>query len=218
VTASLPALAPAAEPTTSSTRSAGIASVLYVLLLVTGVAVLGTPEGDADDATWVAHFSDKGSRQQVLAAGLLLVAAGLAFLVAVAGLAGRLATGSRAILLASAGTAHGLLVILAGMTGSSIAVVTDLAGMPMPRDPDLLRMSDALMFATLLLPGMLTAGLVAWCCGRGGRLPRPLALAGVAVAVLSVAGLALFPVVLWLIWLLAVAVVLLRSTTRTATE
>jgi hypothetical protein len=218
VTASLPALAPAAEPTTSSTRSAGIASVLYVLLLVTGVAVLGTPEGDADDATWVAHFSDKGSRQQVLAAGLLLVAAGLAFLVAVAGLAGRLATGSRAILLASAGTAHELLVILAGMTGSSIAVVTDLAGMPMPRDPDLLRMSDALMFATLLLPGMLTAGLVAWCCARGGRLPRPLARAGVAVAVLSVAGLALFPVVPRLIWLLAVAVVLLRSTTRTATE
>jgi len=57
---------------------------------------------------------------------------------------------------------------------------------------------------------MLTAGLVAWCCARGGRLPRPLALAGVVVAVLSVAGLALFPVVLWLLWLLAVAVVMLR--------
>jgi hypothetical protein len=65
---------------------------------------------------------------------------------------------------------------------------------------------------------MLTAGLVAWCCAYGGWLPRPLALAGVVVAVLSVAGLALFPVALWLVWLLAVAVVLLRSTTRTATE
>jgi hypothetical protein len=217
VTAALPATASDAVPPGSSTRSAGIAAVLYVLLLISGVAVLGTPEGDADDATWVAHFSDKGSRQRILAAGLLLVAAGLAFLVVAAGISGRLATGSRAILLASAGTAHGILVILAGMVGSSIPVVTDLAGMPMPSDPDLLRMSDALMFATLLLPGMLTAGLVAWCCARGGWLPRPLALAGVAVAVLSAAGLALFPVVLWLAWLLAVAVVLLRSTTRTAT-
>jgi hypothetical protein len=218
VTAAVPALAAAREPSTSSTRPAGIAAALYVLFLVTGVAVLGTPEGDADDATWVAHFSDKASRQQVLFAGLLLVAAGLAFLVAAAGLAVRFATGSRAILLASAGTAHGVLVILAGMVGSSIAVVTDLAGMPMPRDPDLLRISDALMFATLLLPGMLTAGLVAWCCASGGRLPRPLALAGVVVAVLSVAGLALFPVVIWLVWLLAVAVVMLRPTTTTAAE
>jgi hypothetical protein len=218
VTASFPALAPAAEPTTSSTRSAGIACVLYVLLLVAGVAVLGTPEGDADDATWEAHFSDEGSRQRVLAAGVLLVAAGLAFLVSAAGLAAKLTKGSQAILLVSAGTAHGILVILAGMVGSSIAVVTDLAGMPMPRDPDLLRMSDALMFATLLLPGMLTAGLVAWCCARGGWLPRPLAVAGLVVAVLSVAGLALFPVALWLVWLLAVAVVLLRSTTRAAAD
>jgi len=217
VTAAVPALAATAEPSTSSTRSAGIGAVLYVLFLVTGVAVLGTPEGDAADETWVAHFSDKGSRQQVLSAGLLLVAAGLAFLVAAAGLAVRFATGSRAVLLASVGTAHGILVIFAGMVGGSIAVVTDLAGMPMPRDPDLLRMSDALMFATLLLPGMLTAGLVAWCCARGGRLPRPLALGAVVVAVLSVAGLLLFPVVIWLVWLLAVAVVLLRPTASTAT-
>ena len=95
---------------------------------------------------------------------------------------------------------------------------TAAAGMPLPRDPDLLRTSDALMFATLLLPGMLTAGLVAWCCARGGWLPRPLALSGHVVAVLSVAGLLLFPVILWLVWLLAVAVVLLRTTTRTAAE
>jgi hypothetical protein len=218
VSDAVPAQAVAAEPSNASTRSAGSAAVIYVVLLVAGVVVLGTPEGDADDATWVAHFSDRGSRRQVLAAGLLLVAAGLAFLVAVAGIAGRFATGSRAILLASAGTAHGILVVLAGMIGGSIAVVVDLAGMPVPRDPDLLRMSDALMFATLLLPGMLTAGLVAWICARGGWLPRPLALSGVVVAVLSVAGLALFPVVLWLVWLLAVAVLLLRSTTRPASS
>ncbi|MGH8868919.1 MAG: hypothetical protein ACRDYU_13095 [Actinomycetes bacterium] len=194
-----------------STRAAGLAAIVYVVLVVAGVGLLGTPEGEASDATWVAHFADKGSRWQTLAAGLLLVVAGLAFLLATAGLVSRLAPGTLATLLAAAGTTHGVLVVLAGMAGGSIAIITDLAGMPLPRDPDLLRASDAMMFATLLIPGMLAAGLVAWCCGRGGWLPRPLALAGLVVAVLSVAGLALFPVFLWLLWLVAVAVVLLRS-------
>jgi len=202
---------PAERPSRAWSRAAGGALLGYAVLMVAGVALLGTPEGDADDAVWVAHFADQDSRRQVLVAGLLVVVGGLAFLVGTAGLVARAASGPWATLLGSVGTAHGILVVVAGMVGSSMAITSELVGMPVPRDPDLLRLSDSLFFATLLIPGSLSAGLVAWCCASEPWLPRPLALAGRVVAVLSVAGLALFPVVLWLLWIVAAAVVLMRN-------
>ena len=184
--------------------------MLYVVLLVAGIAVLGTPEGDAGDAAWLEHFGDEGARRRVLAGGLLVVLAGATFLVVTASLASSVA-GRRTGLLLGAGTAHGVLVMLAGLAGSSMALMSEVAGMPSPADPDLLRLSDALMFGTLLLPGMLTAGLVAWSCARSGGLPRALAVTGQVVAVLSIAGIVLFPALLWLLWLLAVGVLLARA-------
>ncbi len=185
-------------------RAAAAAGLLYAALLIAGVALLGTPEGDAPDPVWTDHFADGGNRARVLAGGLSAVGAGIAFLVLAAGLARRL--GSALVL--CLGAAHGVLVVTAGLFGSSMAIVTDVAGMPLPDDPDLLRLSDALFFATLLLPALLTGGVFAWAAARTGgeQLPAPLRRSGYAVGVLSIAGLALIPVLLWLAWVLAVAV------------
>jgi hypothetical protein len=191
----------------TSSRSAGVAGLLYVLLLVTGIAVLGTPEGDAPDAEWVDHFTDSGNRTRVLLAGMSVMGAGLAFLVAAPGLVRRAGPVASA-----ASVAHAVLVLLAGLAGASIAIVVDVAGMPLPDDPDLLRLSDALLFATLLIPGLLTAGLLAWCVARSDdeSLPTGVRRAGYVVAILSLGGIALIPALLWLVWVAVLSALALR--------
>jgi hypothetical protein len=194
-------------------RTAGLAALAYVVLLLLGVLLLGTPEGDAPDEEWRQHFADKANRTQILLAGGAVVLAGASFLVAGTALARRLAGSSTSGLLGSAATAHGVLVMLAGLAGASMALLRDVAGMPLSEDVTLLRLSDAMFFATLLLPGLVTAGLVAWCVARSAEdvLPGWLRRSGYGVAVLSLAGLLLFPVVVWVLWLVLLAIVLLRG-------
>ena len=193
-------------------RSTGIAGLAYVVLLFAGIFLLGTPEGDASDDAWTRHFADSGNRTAILAAAVATMVAGLAFLVFMTGLSHRVGPGSSGVL-RSAGTAHGVLVMLAGLLGGSMAIMKDVAGMPLPEEVSLLRLSDALFFATLLLPGLLAAGLVAWSVARSGDAGIPLWLrrTGYGVAVLSIAGLMVFPALLWLVWVLLLAVAVLRA-------
>jgi hypothetical protein len=193
-------------------RSTGIAGIAYVVLLFGGIFLLGTPEGDASDAAWSKHFADADNRTMILVAAAATMLSGLAFLVFMTGLARRVGPQQSGVL-RSAGTAHGVLVMLAGLLGGSMAIMKDIAGMPLPAEVSLLRLSDALFFATLLLPGLLAAGLVAWSAARSPEAGLPLWLrrAGFAVAGLSLVGLAVFPALVWLIWVLVVSVVVVSE-------
>ncbi len=87
-------------------------------------------------------------------------------------------------------------------------------GTPVPRGADLARQLDGLGFGLLLVAGALTLALFIALASnlarRDGTLPGWLTVAGYVVAVLQLAGALFFPFALALLWVLIVAIVLVR--------
>ena len=204
-----------------SDRWAPYTGGVFVVLLVLGILLLGTPEGDAPDEEWLAHFSDSGNRTQAIVATYLTVVAGLSFLCFTVGLSRRIERPDEpglARLALGAGTVYAALVAVAGVVGGLPALAHSVGGMPLIEDADLIRMTDALYFAILLIPGLLTAGVFAAAACRGAALafalPRWVIISGYVVAVLAVAGALAFPMALWLAWVLVASVALVVRDVR----
>ena len=86
------------------------------------------------------------------------------------------------------------------------------------RDADVLRTFESLGFGALVLFGAAAAGLLiitsSVAAGRGALLPRWLVVAGYVVGVIVIlGGLFFIPLGLFVLWVIAVGIVLLRRPT-----
>ena len=218
-----------ATPSTTSTadgrgglRWGGIAAIVFAVLFVVGfLMVADTPDGDESNAKWLRYFADSDNRRMIVIGAIVLAVAALAFLVFLGVLRERLRSGaSGAEWVGTTAFASGLffvamLAVTALGTGSVSASV-EFGDAPVVRDADVLRTFESLGTGALVLFGAAAAGLLiittSVAAGRSALFPRWLVVAGyVASVIVLVGGLFFIPLVLFVLWMLVVGIVMLRS-------
>jgi hypothetical protein len=191
-----------------------------VLLVVRFVAFLDTPEGDAPVSEWTEYFEDSGNRTQSLVGMYLMVLAGLAFAWFLMWLIGRLreAEGPSGFLTR---VTFGAGLLFVGMVfASAIAMGTVAAGVefvdaPVP-DGEFARQFEGFGFGLLLVGGGFASGACMAAASlvglRTAALPRWLSFAGIVAGLLLIPfGVFFLPLVLLVLWVIAVGIVLMRA-------
>jgi hypothetical protein len=204
----------------------GIAAIVFAVLFVVGFLLAAdTPEGDESNREWVRHFADSGNRRNIVIGVILLALAALAFLVFLGVLRERLrnaAPGSEwlSTLAFASGIVFVAMVAVFAVGVASVAAGIEFNDNPVPRDANIMRALDSLGFGALLLFGSGSAGLMiittSVVSGRTALLPRWLVVAGYVVGVLVLLGGLLFlPLILLVLWMLAMGIVMLRGSPAT---
>ncbi len=198
-------------------RLAPLTGIAFVVLFFGSVAASSPPKGSASDKAWVAAYATRGKQLQHLTTGYLLVFAGLCLMAFLTTLWTRVA-GAR-----SPARTSVLPLVAAGLSAASIAaggvIMASSSGnklfgkTPMP-NADLLRFEDGLGFAMVAVAGMLAAALAIVCLGvqarSAGVFGTGLFVFSLVVAVLLIGAAAFVPILALLVWLVVVAVVLMR--------
>jgi hypothetical protein len=198
----------------------GIAAIAFAVLFVVGfLLVSDTPESDESNAAWVRYFADSDNRRMIIIGAIVLTLAVVAFLVFLGVLRERLrdaAPGSEWI--STTAFASGLVFVamlsVATLGAGSAAASVEFGDAPVVRDADVLRTFDSLGIGALVLFGAATAGLLILMTsiagGRGALLPRWLVVTGYVVGVIVIVGGLLFiPLALFVLWMLAVGIVMI---------
>lgn len=192
----------------------------FVALFVAGLLLVSDlPGADSSDAKIRSYYADNGN-QVKLQVAYYVATLGIAFFLWFVGLLAarvRQAEGQPAwlsrIVLAS-GTASGLLM-LAGLAASSMVASTADHTSRFHVDPDTARLIADFAYPLTFETGLpLAAPLVlatTLAFRRAGTIGRPLAWTGIVVTAACIAGFLGVPMALFLGWLLAVAIVLLRQ-------
>ena len=185
-----------------------------------------TPDGDESNAEWRRHFLDSGNRRTLVIGALVLGLAVLAFLLFLGVLRERLRNASVggewiATVAFASGIAFVAMVAAFALGQGSVAAGVQFGDNPVPRDADIMRTFSSLGFGALLVFGAASAGLLILTTSvagsRAGLLSRWLVVTGYVVGVIViVGGLIFFPIALFVLWVLAVSIVMLRGSTVTA--
>jgi hypothetical protein len=215
------------ERTGNGLLAGGIAAIVFAVLFVVGFLLSSdTPDGDESNAKWVRHFADSGNRRMIIIGVILLAVAAVAFLVFLGVLRERLravAPGSEWL----STTAFASGIVFVAMVGvfalgvGSVAAGVAFGDNPVPRDGDIMRSLASLGFGALLLFGAGAGGLLiittSIVSGRAALLPRWLVVTGYVLGVIVLlGGLLFFPIALFVLWMLAMGVVMLRGSRATA--
>jgi hypothetical protein len=206
--------------TASGLLSGGIAAIVFVVLFVVGfLLVSDTPDEDASNAEWVRYFADSDNRRMIVIGVIVWALAVLAFLVFLGVLRELLrgaSPGSEWIstVAFASGLVFAAMLAVAGLGAGSVAANVEFGDSPVVRDADVIRTFESLGFGALLLYGAATAGLLilttSIVSGRGGLLPRWLVVTGyVAGVIVLVGGLIFVPLILFVLWMLAVGIVMI---------
>jgi hypothetical protein len=213
-----------AVTTTTGTERAlrwgGIAGIVFAVLFVVGfLLVTDTPETDEPNAAWVRYFADADNRRMIVIGVIVWAVAVLAFLVFLGVLRERLRNASPGTeWISTVAFASGLVFVamlaVAGLGAGSVAASVEFGDNPVVRDADVIRTLDSLGFGALLLFGAATAGLLIITSsvvgGQAGMLPRWLVITGYVVGVVVLlGGLFFVPLALFLLWVLAVSIVMI---------
>jgi hypothetical protein len=203
-------------------RLGGIAAIVFAVLFVVGfLLVSDTPEGDESNAQWLRYYADSDNRRMIVIGAIVLALAAVAFLVFLGVLRERLRnTGSGLEWVGTTAFASGLLFVamlaVATLGTGSAAASVEFGDSPLVRDADVLRTFESLGFGALVLFGAASAGLLivtsSVAASRGALLPRWLVVTGYVVGVIVIlGGLFFIPLALFVLWMIAVGIVLLRS-------
>lgn len=189
-----------------------------ILFVLGGVFYQGVPSIDASDEAIVAYYTDSDNQLKLQASSLVLTLAAVLFIWFVGVLAGRLRSAEGGpgwlsrIVVVSGAASVAVMVVGFLVQGMVIDIGDDTKAFTV--DPDTTRLlTDAtytFIFETAL---PLAAPLVlAASAGflRTGLLPRWLGWAGVVVGILCVVGFLGLPMGLFLIWIVVLAVYLVR--------
>lgn len=202
-------------------RAAAIAGVLYVVLFVAGILVSGTtPDYDDPDREWVQWFEDGGHRAQQVIGAFLAVGAAFVFLVFLGGVWRRLRRlHPDAQLLPTIALGAGLVFVALSVashiafTSVSAAITFTGEDFPVP-NADVLRTMEQFGIGLGLLGGGWAAAVFVFTVGLAARgsaaLPQWLAIAGLVVGVILLLTVFFLPLVLLMLWVLAVSVAMLR--------
>ncbi len=206
---------PGTRPVSAINAVGPLSGIFFVALFLISFMTMSTPDGDASDREWTSYWDDGGNRTQGITASISMMLAAVAFLWLVAALRRRVAGAVGTDAFFASGVAAGALMFLAGLGAGLVPLGYELADTPIPDDADVLRIVDGLYFGTILLPlPYALAGFLIplFFALRGEHLmPEWLRIATLVVGVIALAGPFGFfvPHVLFLLWALAVSVVLL---------
>lgn len=203
-------------------RWGGISGIVFVVLFVVGfLMTTDTPDGNASNREWLKYFRDSGNRRMQVIGALIFAVAVLAFLLFLGVLRERirnLSAGGEWIATTAfaSGIAFVAMVAVFALGQASVAAGVQFDDSPVPRDADIMRTFTSLGFGAMLVFGAASAGLLVITTsvagGRAGLLSRWLAVTGYVVGVIViVGGLIFFPFVLFVLWVLAVSIVMLRG-------
>jgi hypothetical protein len=193
--------------------------IAFVVLFVVGFLVFPTPQ-DNNDVKWDTWWDDSGHRVGAIIGAYLMVLGLLAFVWFMWNLCQRFRDGG--------GMAITFGSLFVGIVLVSVLVRASLPGGKQFGDQDLPQQlrdwsmqMDNIGFGLMLVAGALAAGafagVVSYLARRDALLPNWLTIAGYVVAVIQLAGGVFFPFVLFILWVLIVSIVLLRSGTRVVT-
>ena len=198
-------------------RRAPWTGIAFIVFFIGGIVVSSPPSDTASDATWVADYSTHGKQLGHIATGVSLVLAGLCLLVFITHIWARVAAArqpqriSPVPVVAAAVTAACMSV--GGVLMAASAGMVN-GGAPMP-SADFLRFGNDVGFIMVAVPGMLATALCIGCIGvqarSAGVFGKRLLWLSLVVAVLLIPSLLFFPMLALLIWVLVVAVALLRD-------
>jgi len=205
-----------------------MAGIVFAVLFVAAFFVQGElPSGDDSAANVAAFYDDSGNRAQVIIATYMFFLASVFFLWFLGSLRRRLIEaegepGRLAPIAFAAGTVFVAMLMVAAACFASIAgdiafgdekVATVASG-------DAARVVPQLGYPVLLIGGMLAAiamiGASSVLTIRTGVLPRWIGWYGFVTAVLLLAAVFFFPVILFVVWVVFVSIAMLRGAERTA--
>jgi hypothetical protein len=201
------------SPRTS--RAGAWMGIVFVVLFVAGFLLFNTPSKGTDTAKWAGWWNDSGHRATAVIGAYLMVLGLLAFLWFAWTLRERFRDGGGLMFtFASIFAAVGIVSALVRATIAGNKTFGGGSATPVPHGADLARQLDGLGFGLLLVAGALAAGafvaFASYLARRDGMLPGWLTMAGYVVAVLQLVAVFFFPFVLFFLWVLIVAIVLLR--------
>lgn len=191
-------------------------AVAYAGLFLAGSFLPTLPEGAYSDARVIGLLADSGSRTGIVLGGLLLTLAGLAVLPFLAGLALRLhradPRSTAGVVVLGAGLVHVVMLLVAARSFSGYATGIAVGELEVPVDATMVRVLSDQGFGTLLLPGLMAAGVAMGVASLAARrhalLPGWLTVAGLVMAVLTLGGALWIPQFLPPLWVLLVALTL----------
>jgi hypothetical protein len=187
--------------------------IVFVVLFVVGFALFSTPSSDNASHTvqWQRWWLDSGHRTTAVIGTYLLVLSLLAFIWFLWSLRARLGDGGGVAF--SFGTLFATVALVAVMVRAAIPGANVFGNAPVPTG-DLARQFDNMGFGLLLVVGALSAGIfvivASHLAREHGVLPGWLTIAGYVVGVLQLLSAFFFPFLLFLLWVLIAAIVLVR--------
>jgi len=213
-------------------RWGGILGIVSAVLFFFGVTMPNLPDWKVttkhpNPAQHVASFyNSSGNRARLVIAAYLLALSGLAFLWFLSTLRERVRrAGVGSGVLTDVATGAGLLfVAMMFAAGACWATIAGniIFGNQLHPNPELAAFLPQLGYPLLLIFGMLSAAvmvaLVSVQALQTGALPRWLAYAGFVVSVALLVAVFFIPMILFLLWILAVSIVVLRSGAVPATQ
>lgn len=202
--------------TSGFTRWAALTGALFVVLWATAYLILGgTVESSNSDAEISAYFADEGQRARGVIALFVLLGASLPFIVFLAVLRARLAQGEDgAAVWATAALGAGLVSTALWLVAATLYVLPYLEWSSTGEyrlDLDTYRVLSNAGFIAWVSAGTIMSILVLAASVLGIRarvIPRWLSWVGFAVAVSLLASFLVVPVIVLLVWLLAVSITL----------
>lgn len=203
-------------------KIAPIAGILFVVLFVVSFSVLSTPDGDASDEEWLAYWNDSGNRTEGIVASIAMIVAAMVLLWFVGGVRRRFSGAVGIDAAYGAGVVMAALLMFAGFAAGLIPLGNELADVPIPDNPDVVRIIDGGYFGVLFLavPYAITGLLIPlFVATRGSAfVPNWLRIAGLVIGVIALSGpfLFLIPHLLFLVWTLIFCIFLLARENKTA--
>ena len=210
---------------TINRRLAGICAIVFSVLFFLGVTMPGLPDYKVtkkypDPAAHLTSFyANHGNRTRLVVAAYLMAVAGLVFLVFLAHLRDRLRgaegeAGGSAGLVFAAGAVFVAMIYAGSAAWASIA--GDLIfGNQRPPSPDVMGFIPQLGYPLVLIFGMFAAAFAIAVTSRSalrtGVLPRWLSYLGFVAAVVMLFSVAFIPMLLFIVWMIAIGVVLIRG-------
>lgn len=194
--------------------------IAFVVLFVAGFLVFTTPNTSKakDTVKWQNWWSDSGHRTTAVIGAYLMVLGLLAFVWFLSNLRDRLPSGGGLVVtFGSIFVAMGLVsaLVRAAIPGGKI-----FADTPVPVHSEFARQFDNIGAAILFVAGGLAAGAfliaLSYLARQSGLLPGWLTIAGFVVGVLQLAAGLFFPFVLFFLWVLVAAIILVRRSGATA--
>lgn len=202
---------------TASRIVAGL-GIGFLVLFFVGFFISITPDLDKSDKIWHDWYADSGNRHLAMLSGVLIVLGLLCLLGFFAMLWTGLARGVRGsgrsvplpLMASAAGCA---LIAVAATVITAIPAAVTTQSMPVP-GADLLRATNAMAYPLLALAGMpfiaLAIASLATTARRAGYFGQGLYVFSLLMAFILLFSIMFFPMAALVVWLLTMAVVLVR--------